>query len=75
MRALRVERVLGAGGMARVYLATDTELSTPVALKVLSEALLESSEARLRLRREAHNAAKLRGHPHIATFLDLIHVT
>jgi len=69
-----VERVLGAGGMARVYLATDTELSTPVALKVLSEALLESSEARLRLRREAHNAAKLRGHPHIATFLDLIHV-
>ena len=60
--------------MARVYLATDTELSTPVALKVLSEELLESSEARLRLRREAHNAAKLRGHPHIATFLDLIHV-
>ena len=69
-----VERVLGAGGMARVYLATDTELSTPVALKVLSEALLESSEARLRLRREAHNAAKLRGHPHIATFLDSIDV-
>ena len=69
-----VVRMLGAGGMARVYLATDTELSTPVALKVLSEALLESSEARLRLRREAHNAAKLRGHPHIATFLDLIHV-
>jgi hypothetical protein len=69
-----VVRMLGAGGMARVYLATDTELSTPVALKVLSDELLESSEARLRLRREAHNAAKLRGHPHIATFLDLIHV-
>jgi hypothetical protein len=69
-----VVRLLGSGGMARVYLATDTELSAPVALKVLSEELLDSSEARLRLRREAHNAAKLRGHPHIATFLDLIHV-
>lgn len=69
-----VVRPLGAGGMARVYLATDTELSLPVALKVLSDELLESSEARLRLRREAHNAAKLRGHPHIATFIDLIHV-
>ena len=69
-----VVRLLGAGGQARVYLATDTELSMPVALKVLSDELLESSEARLRLRREAHNAAKLRGHPHIATFIDLIHV-
>jgi hypothetical protein len=69
-----VARLLGSGGMARVYLANDTELSTPVALKVLSDELLESSEARLRLRREAQNAAKLRGHPHIATFLDLIHV-
>jgi hypothetical protein len=69
-----VVRLLGSGGMARVYLATDTELSTQVALKVLSEQLLESSEARIRLRGEAHNAARLRGHPHIATFLDLIHV-
>jgi hypothetical protein len=69
-----VVRLLGAGGMARVYLATDTELSTLVALKVLSDELLESSDARVRLRREAQNAAKLRGHPHIATFLDLIHV-
>ncbi len=69
-----VVRLLGVGGMARVYLATDTELSIPVALKVISEERLESSEARLSLRREAQNEAKLRGHPHIATFLDIIHV-
>jgi hypothetical protein len=69
-----VVRLLGAGAMGRVYLATDTELSTLVALKILSDALLESSEARIRLRGEAQRAAKLRGHPHIATLLDLIHV-
>jgi serine/threonine protein kinase len=69
-----VVRLLGAGGEGRVYLAKDSELSTDVALKVMSDELIESSEARIRLRGGAHNAAKLRGHPHIATLLDLIHV-
>ena len=69
-----VVRLLGAGGEGRVYLARDSELSTNVALKVVSDDLIESSEARIRLRGGAHNAAKLRGHPHIATLLDLIHV-
>jgi hypothetical protein len=66
--------LLGAGGEGRVYLAKDSELSTNVALKVVSDELIESSEARIRLRGGAHNAAKLRGHPHIATLLDVIHV-
>lgn len=69
-----VVRLLGRGGMGRVYLGTDTELVAPVALKVPSERLLESSEARIRLRGEAHNVARLRGHPSIATLIDLVHV-
>jgi hypothetical protein len=69
-----VVRLLGRGGMGRVYLATDTELVAPVALKVPSERLLGSSEARIRLRGEAHNVARLRGHPCIATLIDLVHV-
>jgi hypothetical protein len=70
----KVVRLLGRGGMGSVYLANDTEIDTPVALKVLSEQLLESPDARIRLRLEAQNAAKLRGLPHIATFIELAHV-
>jgi eukaryotic-like serine/threonine-protein kinase len=34
----RLERPLGHGGMATVYLARDTDLDRPVALKVLDAA-------------------------------------
>lgn len=70
----QVVRPLGHGGMGQVYLADDTELTTRVALKVLSDQWLESSAARTRLRREARHAAGLRGHRHIATLLDFIEV-
>ena len=69
----RVVRNLGTGAMGQVYLAEDTELRTPVALKILSDAWLEA-EARTQLRREARRAAELRGHPHIATLHDVIEV-
>jgi serine/threonine protein kinase len=70
----RVIRSLGAGGMGEVYLAEDTELRTPIALKVLSDVWLESPEGRTHLRREARRAAELRGHPHIATLHDIVEV-
>ena len=61
----RIERPLGRGGMGAVFLAYDTTLHRPVALKVMDEtANTETSGGRLL--REARNAAAL-NHPHICT--------
>src|SRR5687768_14765496 len=56
-----IGRLLGAGGMGRVYAARDTELGREVALKI---ATVESEEAQSKLRREAQHASRL-SHPHI----------
>jgi serine/threonine-protein kinase len=55
----RIERVLGHGGMASVYLARDSELDRPVALKILAEQLGSDEEFRRRFLREAQLAARL----------------
>ena len=63
-----LERELGRGGMATVYLARDLRHRRPVALKVLHPdvgALLGPS----RFRREIETAANLR-HPHILPLFD-----
>lgn len=62
----RVERPLAEGGMGQVYLATDTKLDRPVALKLLPESLSQDTSARERLIREAKAASKL-NHPNILT--------
>jgi serine/threonine protein kinase len=65
-----VERVLGAGGMGIVYLARDTKLGRPVALKALSARFADDEAQRVRLQREARAAASLT-HPGIATVFAL----
>ena len=61
-----IRQVLGRGGMGVVFLAEDTKLLRPVALKKLSQEIGREPTARERLRREAQAAAGL-SHPGIAT--------
>ncbi len=63
-----VERELGRGGMATVYLAQDLRHDRPVALKVLHPHLAASLGPD-RFLREIRLAARLQ-HPHILTVLD-----
>lgn len=60
----RIERELGRGGMAVVYLATQLDLKRPVALKVLRPGLAIEGRHVDRFQREALAAARLQ-HPHI----------
>ena len=63
-----IERELGRGGMAIVYLARDIKHRRAVALKVLSADLVLPRGAE-RFQREIHIAAGLQ-HPHILTVYD-----
>jgi serine/threonine protein kinase len=60
----RVLKVIGSGGMGVVFLAEDTHLKRPVALKCLLPVLSASSSARQRFLREAQAAAAIE-HEHI----------
>lgn len=66
----KVERLIGVGAMARVYLAQQLGLDRPVALKILHRELSRDEAASARLRREATIGARLR-HPNIAEVLML----
>jgi serine/threonine protein kinase len=61
-----IERELGQGGMATVYLATDVRHHRPVAIKVLQPGVVAGAE---RFLREIQLAAGLT-HPHIVPLHD-----
>lgn len=72
----RLVRQLGAGGMGRVWLAYDEHLRCQVSLKEIAMPMA-SNDGRehairiARARAEARHAARLRGHPHVVTVLDV----
>jgi serine/threonine-protein kinase len=63
-----VESQIGAGGMGAVYRAMDVNLQRPVALKVISGAIVSESD-KLRFAREAQAASTL-NHPNIVTIYE-----
>jgi tetratricopeptide (TPR) repeat protein len=66
----RLEQELGRGGMGVVYLARDTQLDRPVALKFLGTLMDDSEEYRQRFMREAKVAARV-NHPNIISIYDI----
>lgn len=63
----RIVRLLGKGGMSRVYLATDRNLQRDVALKVITLDRDRANELMKRFKREARTIGKLDSHPNIVT--------
>jgi serine/threonine-protein kinase len=67
----RIEQEIGRGGAGVVYLARDTKLDRPVAIKSLPLELRRDVRMRSRLKREAKLLASL-DHPNIATIHDIV---
>jgi len=65
----RLIELLGSGGMATIYRATDTGLDRDVALKLLRPEYLRDPDFSARFRQEAQAAASL-SHPNIVTVYD-----
>ena len=63
-----VERKIGGGGMASVYLATDEQLEQPVVVKAPHPAFLAEVGFRERFERETRDLISLQ-HPHIVRIL------
>jgi serine/threonine-protein kinase len=65
----KVERVIGEGGMATVYRATQTHVDRACAIKVMNPAMASDATVRERFRREAKSAQAL-AHPNIIEIFD-----
>jgi serine/threonine protein kinase len=65
----RLDRKIGSGGMADVWLAEDTELDRNVAIKILHDRFAQDSEFVQRFQREAQSAAGLQ-HPNVVGIFD-----
>jgi serine/threonine protein kinase len=64
-----VRRLLGEGGMGRVYLAEHVKMGRKSALKVMSAAMMHDADAIGRFNREASNASRI-SHPNVAAIYD-----
>ena len=64
----QIERLLGEGGMSRVYLGIDLKTGQKVAIKELLAHLANHDDLRERFRQEAQFMAKL-NHPHIVRLI------
>ncbi len=65
----KLDRKIGSGGMADVWLADDKELDRKVAIKILAERFAQDKEFVERFRREAQSAAGLQ-HPNVVSIFD-----
>ncbi|NQT02437.1 MAG: serine/threonine-protein kinase [Planctomycetes bacterium] len=65
----RIERELGRGAVGVVYLAHDTKLDRPVAIKSLPAEVMSNSKVQKRWQREARVLASL-NHPNIAAIYE-----
>lgn len=65
----RITRLIGAGGMGRVYEAVVSSLGKSVAVKILSQDLAKNREASQRFEREARAASRVES-PHIVDVFD-----
>src|SRR5687768_12821257 len=68
----RIESLVGSGGMAHVYRATNIAIGRTVALKLLRSEQTKSAEVVKRFLREAQTA-NLISHPNVIDVIDLGH--
>ncbi len=66
----QIRSLLGAGGMGQVYLAQDTQLERPVAIKVLPADFTTDTDRLRRFKQEARATSAL-NHPHILTIYEI----
>lgn len=69
-RRYRIDRLIGEGGMAEVYLGHDLLLNRPVAIKMLRSQYARDPNFRARFEREAQAAASFT-HPNIIDIYDV----
>lgn len=69
-RRYAIREEIGVGGMARVFLATDTRLKRDVAVKMIRSELADDAESCAAFMREAELMAMLR-HPNVLEIYDL----
>ena len=63
-----IQSMIGEGGMAVVYKATDHRLNREVAVKIMRPEMAEDEEFRRRFLTEAHAVAKLSNHNIVAIY-------